>query len=71
MKKSLKKIKKLSNKIKDDKYKGYILSVAKKITNSDKITVDIEELLKLVDPKRVEYDPEDAIDDVIVNSKNF
>ena len=61
-----KKIIKLANSVDDLRYKSYILSIAKKISNKDKIVVNINDLLKLVEPERVEYDSEDAIDAVSV-----
>jgi len=69
--KILNKIKKLSSSISNAEYKGYIMSIAKSITNSDRITVNIDDVLKLVDPKRVEYDSDSAIGDITVDSKDF
>ena len=66
-----KKIIKLANSVDDLRYKSYILSIAKKISNKDKIIVDISDLLKLVEPERVEYDPDNAIDAVSVVSTSL
>ncbi len=65
------KIKKLANKIDDEKYKISLMSIAKKLTSNDQIVVRIEELIKLVDPERVSYDSESAIGDIAVISKDF
>lgn len=65
------KIKKLANKIDDEKYRVSLLSIAKKLTSNDQIVVSIEELIKLVDPERVSYDSENAIGDIAVISKDF
>lgn len=65
------KIKKLANKIDDEKYKISLMSIAKKLTSNDQIVVSIEELIKLVDPERVSYDSESAIGDIAVISKDF
>ena len=65
------KIKKLANKIDDEKYKISLMSIAKKLTSNDQIAVSIEELIKLVDPERVSYDSESAIGDIAVISKDF
>jgi CII-binding regulator of phage lambda lysogenization HflD len=65
------KIKKLANKIDDEKYKISLMSIAKKLTSNDQIVVSIEELIKLVDPERVSYDSESAIGDIAVVSKDF
>lgn len=70
-KNALNKLKKLSSSIGNKTYKGYILSIARRLTTSDKIEVSSEELLKLVDPKRVEYDSESAIGNISVVSEDI
>tara|TARA_B100001287_G_C22573128_1_gene477238 strand:- start:752 stop:988 length:237 start_codon:yes stop_codon:yes gene_type:complete len=66
-----KKIYKLAKNIDEEKYKISLMAIAKRLTSNDKIVVNMEELIKLVDPERVNYDSEDAISDVAVASKDF
>ena len=66
-----KKIYKLAENINEERYKVSLIAIAKRLTSNDKIVVNMEELIKLVDPERVSYDSEDAISDVAVVSKDF